>query len=497
MKKKYILTALALSALSFSACRKELLNPAPQTFIAAETGFSTPSRIGNQLLSLYSTFKNGNFYGGRYIVYNDIRGEDFIAETSNLITGADVAQLNLTNSATSVKAFWLQAYLTINRCNVFIDGMAASGTATLGNPALANNYIAEARLLRAVSYYSLLQLFARPYADKAGANPGVPLRLKGLTGGENYDLAKSSVAEVYNQVVADLNFAKTNLPVTNSSAYNNTTRAHRNTAIALLMRTYLSMQKYNEVITESANVVSATAPYTAPSGVPNTLQADITNVFKTPYTTTESIFSAPFTNATGDLSGTQNQLGFYFLQAATVIGAAEYRLNENGIIANPLFKSTDKRRAFVAPGAASGPGVGKFFCAKYPGAASSGYLDYAPVIRYSEVLLTLAEARARVAAATAAPDVQALALLNAVHRRSDETTLFAPATNADLINLILTERRIEFFGEGLRSPDIMRLLQTIPAKGSAPQKSLGETGYIWPISSDEISLNKLIGGDNN
>jgi starch-binding outer membrane protein, SusD/RagB family len=117
-------------------------------------------------------------------------------------------------------------------------------------------------------------------------------------------------------------------------------------------------------------------------------------------------------------------------------------------------------------------------------------LDYAPVIRYAEVLLNLAEARARTIAGV---DPQALALVNFVRKRSDISHLgFTPATQADLINIILLERRMEFLGEGMRNNDLMRLLQTIPAKGSVPAKTPAETGYIWPISADELSLNKLM-----
>jgi len=47
-------------------------------------------------------------------------------------------------------------------------------------------------------------------------------------------------------------------------------------------------------------------------------------------------------------------------------------------------------------------------------------------------------------------------------------------------------------GEGLRNNELMRLLQTIPAKGSIPAKAPSEQGYIWPISSDEMSLNHLM-----
>ncbi|HNU87037.1 MAG TPA: RagB/SusD family nutrient uptake outer membrane protein, partial [Ferruginibacter sp.] len=79
-----------------------------------------------------------------------------------------------------------------------------------------------------------------------------------------------------------------------------------------------------------------------------------------------------------------------------------------------------------------------------------------------------------------------------VRKRSDPATTVVAATQQDLINAILLERRIEFLGEGLRNNDIMRLLQTIPAKGSVAAKAPSETGYIWPISSDEMSLNRLM-----
>ena len=82
-------------------------------------------------------------------------------------------------------------------------------------------------------------------------------------------------------------------------------------------------------------------------------------------------------------------------------------------------------------------------------------------------------------------------LLNAVRQRSDPATTLAPATATALIDAILTERRIEFLGEGLRNNDLMRLLQTIPAKGAAGAKTPNDEGYIWPASATEKALNKL------
>lgn len=485
MMKRIFLYAMIVGAgaVALTSCNRDLLNPAPQTSISDSiSAFDKPYRIANQVTALYASLKNGNLYGGRYLVYGDIRGEDFLNLTNNLITGSDVWGLYPSSTATAVLGLWSQGYIVINNCNLFIDGMNSKGTAVVG-AATAANYIAEARLIRALSYYSLLQYYARPYADGNGNKLGLPLRLKGISTLGSSDMARSTVAQVYAQVLSDLDFAETNLPTNYSTAFTNTTRAHRNTAIALKTRVYLSMQMYSNVVTEANKIVSATAPFTSTSGVTHALQADYANVFKTPYTISESIFSMPFTTSTGDVPGTQNGLQSYYFASATG-ASSEFSLNPSGIIANTSWKSTDRRRTFVYTNAA---GTARFLN-KFPTASPA---DNVPVIRYAEVLLNLAEARART---TNTVDAQAVALLNAVRTRSDATTTFTVAGFAsvtDLINAILLERRIEFLGEGLRNNDLMRLLQTIPAKGSAPAKGPNDDGYIWPASSQEKSLNKL------
>lgn len=487
MKNKIkVIISLSLCVLISFSCKKSLKTPIPQTSITDATSFDTPERILNQVRSIYSALKNGNFYGGRYQVYGDIRGEDFINETTNLVTGADVWSLNPAGtSQNSVKNLWSQAYFTINLCNVFIDGMTLKGPSVVG-ATLSNNYIAEARLVRALSYYSLLQLYARPYIDGNGSKPGLPLRLTGIKGSGYSNLARSSVADVYAQVLSDLNFAETNLPLTNATAELNTTRAHRNTAIALKTRVYLSMQNYAAVITEANKIVAQnTAPFSATSGVLHALQPNISTIFLSTYNTTESIFSLPMTVTAGDNPGTQNQLGFYFVRNGASLGNAEYSLNPigNGILANPSWGANDVRKTTLVI-----TGGTKKYLAKYQNA--SPYLDYPPVIRYAEVLLNLAEALARTTPASA--NTRGLALVNAVRFRSDPSVTITAANQQQLIDAIMLERRIEFLGEGLRNNDLMRLLQTIPAKGSIAAKAPNESGYIWPISSDEMSLNSLM-----
>ncbi len=481
MKKHYLYIILAAGLLSATGCHKSNLTPVPTTLISDLSAFSTAARIEGQVRAIYASIKNAGMFGGRYQIFNDIRGGDFMNDRTNVVTGYDIWSYTPSNSSTnSVQNHWSRAYYVINLANVFIDGMAISGTSVVSD-AIGKGYVAEARLLRALSYYSLLQFYARPYWDGNGSKPGVPLRLTGNTGSGDYALARATVAEVYTQILADLTFAEQNLPLTNANATLNTTRAHRNTAIALKTRVYLSMQQYGNVITEANKIVSATAPFTASTGVAHALQADVTNVFKTPYTTTESILSMPF--ASNEAPGTQNQLGYYYCPSAFNGGNGEYSLLSTGIISNAGWLAADRRKAMIIT---SG---GKTYLSKFP--TGGNFTDWAPVIRYAEVLLNLAEARVR---STNTVDAQAVALLNAIRGRSDASTVFTVGSFANataLADAIMTERRIELMGEGFAGADLTRLGLPLPAKPGV--NSIAPTGqqYIWPISSTELLLNSL------
>lgn len=472
------LVTFAFLGLFITACNEDLLNPVPETTFSDASVFTSADRIKQQINGIYTQLKTGTFYGGRYIVYNEIRGENYLNETTNGVTAFQTWNHTIVSSTGEVGSLWAAAYTTINRANVFIEGMEAN-RAVLGDDKLASAYIAEARFLRAVSYFSLVTMYARPYADGNGNNPGVPLRLLAEKTGANNELARATVAQVYAQILDDLNFAEQNLPLNYATPYLNTTRAHRNTAIAFKTRILLHMGRYAEVITEANKIVSAAAPFTATSGVAHMLQADITNVFKTPYTTTESIFSMPYTE--NNLPGTQNGLGSYFNPGPRGIG--DYSINPAGLVADATWSATDARRKFITVNAANS----KPYMSKFP--AGPQHLDYTPVIRYSEVLLNLAEAIAR----TAGVDARAIALLNAVRGRSDATTQFTEADFADataLINAILKERQIELLGEGFRSLDLTRLLLPLPAKANVNGVNPSQSEYIWPLPDAELAVNK-------
>ena len=479
MKRYTSLFFLLLTALFFAGCDKDRLDPQPLTNIAEELAFSTPERTLAAVHGLYDGVKGPNyagsanqFLGGRYLVFQDVRGEDFINETANGVTGLNTWNFTVLSSTNEIEYIWGSGYQAINRINVVLAGLDGAAV----SDALKLQYRAEARFLRALVYHSLVTLYAQPYSNGAGSQPGIIIYTEpqNTAGGEN-GRARSTVAEVYNLILDDLNFAETNLPATYTGNQQNVTRAHKNSAIALKTRVYLHMQRYNDVITEAAKIVPEAAPFKAPTGVRHELDADVVNVFRSGGQTLENIFSLAFTAQ--DLPGTQNSLNQYFSPGAAG-GNGDYTLNTtNGIAANAQWRTDDRRRTNFVQVIG-----GKTWLRKWTANA-----DYVPLIRYAEVMLNLAEALARTSGVT----TRAVALLNAVHQRSDPANALAPGSAQALIDAILVERRIELLGEGFRSRDLQRLLLPLPAKGAIKEVKPTDVQYVWPLPVSELLANSL------
>ena len=480
---KFKLSIVLLSIIGLTSCRKELLNPIPEASISDVVAFQTSERTLAAVNGMYAGVKTGAFYGGRYYNYQDIRGEEFINQTNNGVTNLQTWNFTVGSSTNEVNNLWNAAYAAINRTNVVIAGVAEAPI----SDALKNQYRAEARFLRALTYHSLVTIYARPYTDGAGSKPGVVIFTEPQTSKGENKIERSTVADVYKLILEDLDFAETNLPATHGSTALNVTRAHKNAAIALKTRIYLHMGRYADVITQANKIVSAAAPFKATTGVAHELAADITTVFRSGGQTTENIFSFPFTSL--DLPGTQNSLNSYYspgasTACATCSGTGEYALDTtaSSIVKNTNWTATDARRNLIQRIGTTTANT-RTWLRKW-----TANTDYVPVIRYAEVLLNLAEALAR----TNGLDNRAIDLLNAVRKRSDAATTLAPASSQALIDAILLERRIELLGEGFRSRDLMRLGMSLPAKGTVGAVGFNDTQYIWPIPSGELQVNTVI-----
>jgi len=474
IKHTLVWTTLLISSAS---CHDNILDLSPQNSISEETAFGTPAKILAQVNGLYGLLSAESFYGGRYLIFNEQRGNEFSQNDGNNSTGANVWNQSISGSGDFVNAVWSAAYRTINSANTLIDRLE---TSTVVDEATRKSYVAEAKFIRALSYFSLVQTYAKPFTQNSTA-PGLPLRLKGETTGGNNDLAFSSVTDVYVQILKDLDESEADLPASYSTPILNSSRAHKASAIALKTRVNLVKADYAKVVTEAAKLVSATAPFQYVTGtLTHKLEADVTAVFGGSYIGNESIFTIPFL-LPAEAPALQSALASNYLTPVIY-------LNTAGIVSDAVFgaESKDARKSLLTTNATNQRLLRKF------SKNSAPFTSYIPVIRYAEILLNYAEAAAQNNDLT-----KAVALLQAVRNRSDATYTFTGgiATKAELVTTIQKERRIELLGEGFRSHDLFRTGQALPAKignaGTAPEIAATAPNYVWPIPSNELAYNKL------
>jgi len=474
LEKMKVLTYLLSIPLLFAAasCSEDFLVAEPELDISDLVIFETPERAEAAISGLYAGAKHGRLFGGRYMIYNDIKAEEFLNRTTNVVTGYSTYQFTNDASDTYIADFWNHGYLTINKANIAIAGLEAN-TAGLDN-ALASAFIGEAKFVRALCYFGLVQIFAKPYLLDNGQSRGLPLRLQPETGLANNELAPSSVDQIYTQILADLDAAIGSLPEDYGDAEKNVTRAHVNAAVALKMRVLLAKGDYAGVITEGNKLVPDAAPYAAPSGIAHELEENIVSVFTAPYHSAESIFSFPMANTNSP--GTQNQIGYYFNIGN---GNLEYTINPSapGIYAHSQWGADDRRRTQLTGTEDRGVYLTKF-------SGVSPFLDYVPVIRYADVLLMLAEAEAE-----AGDQARARALLEAVHHRSDPEYNFGAMNRQQLVDAILVERRIELLGEGFRANDVARRVLPLNSVGAGALIQPTEDRYVFPIPITERQAN--------
>ncbi|RQO71057.1 RagB/SusD family nutrient uptake outer membrane protein [Pedobacter sp. KBW01] len=468
---------------SIASCKKEFLEKTPELTLPDQEAFANPTRILGQVNGLYVSSKSGSLFGGRYLIYNDIRAEEFVNRTGNGVTGYDVYQGTNNSTNTYVASFFSQAYLTINRANLFLDGLAKNSTVL--TPAINANYAGEAKFVRALNYFALIQIFAKPYIADNGTSRGLPLRLTPETSLANNALKSSTVAAIYAQIIKDLDEAETGLPDTYSTPLLRTTRAHKNSAIALKTRVYLAMGNYAKVLEEGNKLVPQIAPFTNSARTAHALQPSVVSVFQAPFTTSESIFSFPMADT--NAPGTQNQLGYYYSWAGN--GNLEYSLNKTGagIYADVAWPTSDARKSLLTQDATIS-GVLHSYPIKY--GAVSPFTDFVPIIRYAEVLLNVAEAEAL---APGGNLIRSKALLQAVRTRSDAGFVYGVlVTPAALEAAILKERRIELLAEGFRYNDLARKAAPLPSFGAGTSIPLADQRYTFPIPIGELNTNPLV-----
>lgn len=456
--KKTLYIPLITAVLSLTACDSEdYLDKKPVLSTTSSTIFSSKDKIEANLLGIYGSAKSFLAYKGA--AYNDVRGEDIASLSSNIYECYSVYEMVVGISTADNSTTWSNLYSAINEANTFLENIEKAKD-VVGDD--YDQYVAEAKFVRAWCYYTLNKLYGKPYVTDP-TSLSVPLRLKAENSTANDALAQSTVAEVYAQVLADLSDENIAALPQGGATYDGETRASKAAALTLRQRVHLEEQDWKKAIADGLAVTGYS------------LESTVAEVFNTNINS-EVIFSFPMADT--NKGGSQQSLAYYYYSGTVFVvdpifsyrSKDAYNLDKDTRISLLQEKTDDNYK------------LKKFTDA-------SSFLDWVPLLRYAEVKLNLAEAYYQ-----DGQEDKARQQLSDVRRRSiseqDDILDISGLSGIALRDAIYLERRAEFVGEGLRSLDITRRAENFVKRNGT--FTVNDDGYTWPIPTSERVNNNLI-----
>jgi starch-binding outer membrane protein, SusD/RagB family len=436
MKKRYILSMALLFA---AAGCDSALQTEPVTSLPAEQQIVDAATARASLNGAYSALQSASYYGLDLQMLGDLPADNATwSGTFQFLNDIGTNEIKADN--TEITAFWGQLYRQINRVNVIIDRVPQIASVT---PALRDSILGQAYFMRALDYHNLVKFWG-----------GVPMPLvPAADPSEASAYTRATVAEVYTQILADLDKAQT-LVVSSTNTRTVTPMAVR----AIRARVLFYRASALGGATSAADYAAALTEAEAVLAGRDVLTEPYANLFAaTGANTTEDIFRIIYFG-----SVETNSLGNYYLQA----GRHELTPTTNLEAAYP---TNDLRKAWnIGPsGSATRPLDGRKYRSR-PGT------EHVHVIRLAEVMLIKAEILAR---QNNLPG--AITEYNKVRTRAGLASHVLGVdvvTQADVISAIERERRLELAYEGDRWPDLVRLGR------AAAVKPLARPGFVlFPI----------------
>lgn len=436
MKKIFILITVLLA---FASC--DVLDVKPLSSILGEDAFKDKKGIEKGVLGAYTSFQNLSYYGRTYLIFADLAADNLehpadatALEYRQVDTNAILAE----NASTS--GIWASGYESINIANNVIEELPDIGDMTEEEKRKAT---AEMTFVRALSHFNLMNYFG-----------DIPVKVEPTVGTGSLDAARNTKAEVYAQIIADLQDAEQNLPEGGPKA-----RASKYAATALLARVYLYKGDYDLAIQKATAVIDSEdydlIPYE--------------DVFADG--SAETIFEIDFT----DLN--RNRIAEYNFPK-TLNGRREVAPTADLLDA---YETGDARYEASIAFAGALP-----YSIKYDDLSTGA--DNVIVLRLAEMYLIRAEARAQLDG-----DLEAIRDdINAIRARADLNDITS-GTHADLLRAIEQERRVEFAFEGHRWFDLVRTgraVDVLPLVNNVNQT-------LFPIPLDEILTNRNPGMRQN
>lgn len=474
---------LLITVLVISSCKKNFLDRQPLGRYIDE---DVPAgSFDSKVFATYSLLRAGGFNNHLYLGIQNFRSDE-AEKGSTVADGAahglmyDDFQYDKSNGG--IQEFWTSHFALIIAANTIIADIDSLG---LNDPNTLINK-AEAKFLRAYSYFDLVRAF--------GQVPKIDFK---ITDAAQVNKPKAPVAELFALIDADLMEAAATLPVTWDAQY--TGRLTKGAALSMQARTYLWRNNWSAALNAAKSVIALNRYSLVPS-----YGSQFRN---TGENGPESIFEIQ-----AFFTPTQN-LGIIYANVQGVRGAGSWDLGWGWNVPTQElvneYETGDPRRVetilysgqvdpLYGENVPPVPTIARPYWNKkiYTNPADRLALNnrFGPwmnhrIIRYADVLLMAAEAANEIGGAQNTTD--ALAWLEMIRKRArgSNNAILPPVTTtsqAALRTAIRHERFVEMAMEEQRFYDIVRWGIDVAALHAAGKTGYQEKHRLLPIPQGEI-----------
>ena len=523
MKKTILI--LFISVLGLTSCHSDL-DQLPNSEITSGSFFNNPTEAEIAMNGAYRGLYGANGPFGQFYVQMSTHGSHVVASHANF-TGINpvnlISRFVFDPVSKPFKPYWQSCYKTIFRCNQVIDR-------TNGDDALSKRIVAEAKFIRALMYFDLVQFFGE-----------IPIFRNEITDASEAFKSRSPLTDVYNFIEEDLIFAEENLLApywivkddVNSFTAGDLGRPTNTAAKGLLAKVYLTRASYplkeESYYTDAFNKAKEVIDLNY-----HVLDADYGSLFTVAGEKShEWLYQVQFDNGLGaglgciwgGVGNVSAQNGGKVKNSAEALdwgfgrNAPTLNLVQSYEIGDPrLEHNVAKGKLNPDNSIKYNPNQKNWYEHKFRFAikAESRFNTdmNAPILRYADVLLVYAEAAANMGG----KDSEAMQALELIRSRARGTGAFPSVlsglTGDQLKREILWERARELCFEGHSRKDIVRMGEAVfnqEAKGmhyyiNETQNKTelvpwdGNIDFskhkLFPIPAAEISSNPMINENN-
>lgn len=476
-KNNYIqkigLIALCSGLFVLPACKKSFLDVDPQAQQPAVTFWKTQDDATKAVNSIYANLRSWENTAFPALAVESIAGDDAekgsSANDASYLNGFDA--FTVTSTEGQLQGFWTGQYQNINLCNQVLDNIPAINM----DPSLKARYLAEAKFVRAYSYFRLVRAFG-----------DVPLRLNVPKDASEFNIPRTAKAQVYAAIEKDLNDAASILPQTYAAIDKG--RATKGAALALHAKVAMYQQKWADVLSLTNTVM--TMGYGL---VPNYEQSfrlnnenSVESVFEIQCEIIQSIAGSA-TSQYSQVQGVRGSVAGWGFNVPTAALAAAYETGDVRRDATIIFRGETTPEGDAIDPSGDNPMYNQKSYVPFSliiTGFNEGAQQNVRVLRYADVLLMNAEAANEQGNPTLAKTS-----LNLVRQRArgGVVGVLPDVTTTDkdaLRTAIWKERQVELAMESDRYFDVIR--QGRAAAVFGPKGWKANKNEVWPIPSTEI-----------